>query len=125
MVVAQRLLKKICKGCIVDHHVPPEALIELGVPESELGEYNSLKKGEGCSACNYTGMSGRMAVYEVLWISANVKDSIFKSDSPLNIKRRAMKDDGMLTLRMSALLKLKKGLTTVEEVLNSTVGDDV
>lgn len=125
LVVAQRLLKKVCKRCITDARVPPETLLQLGVLESELHEYNELKKGEGCQDCNYTGMSGRAAVYEMLWVSAAVKDSIFKNESPLNIKRRAVKEDGMITLRRSALRKLKAGQTTVEEVMTNTVEDDL
>lgn len=124
MVVAQRLLKKICKNCITEAKVPPEVLLEIGVKEEELPQFNNLRKGEGCVECNGTGLSGRMAVYEVLNITANVKDSIFKNESPLEIKRRAVAD-GMKTLRRSALLKLQRGLTTVEEVLSATVEDDL
>jgi type IV pilus assembly protein PilB len=125
LVVAQRLIKKVCQGCVTKVSVPNETLLEMGVPEAELGDYQNLKKGEGCEKCNGTGLSGRLAIYEMLWVSAAVKDSIFNNDSPLNIKRRAMKEDGMITLRMSALRKLKSGQTSVEEVLGVTLGDDI
>lgn len=125
LVVAQRLIKKICRRCPVETKVPPEVLLELGVLESELPEYNNLKKGEGCAECNHTGLAGRAAVYEMLEVSSAVKDSIFNGASPLEIKRSAVKSDGMMTLRRSALLKLKEGITTVEEVLASTVEDDL
>jgi type II secretory ATPase GspE/PulE/Tfp pilus assembly ATPase PilB-like protein len=52
LVVAQRLIKRICKNCISDARIPPETLMELGVHESELPEFNNLKKGEGCEKCN-------------------------------------------------------------------------
>ena len=125
LVVAQRLLKTICKRCITDHKVPRETLLEIGVKEEDLDQYNETKKGEGCEACNYTGLAGRCAIYEMLNITAPVKDSIFKGESPLNIKRTAVKENGMLTLRMSALLKLRDGMTTVEQVVNGTVEDDL
>lgn len=125
LVVAQRLLKKVCKRCITEVRVPPEVLLQLGVLESELPEFNSLKKGEGCEECNFTGLTGRAAVYEMLQVTATVKDSIFKNESPLNIKRRAVQSDGMITLRRCAIRKLKAGITTVEEVMNSTVSDDL
>ncbi len=125
LVVAQRLVKKVCRRCVTDVKIPNEVLLNLGVPEAELGEYTNLKKGEGCEDCNYTGLSGRAAIYEMLWVSANVKDSIFRGDSPLEIKRNAIRSDGMFTLRKSALMKLKAGLTTVEEVMSGTVEDDI
>lgn len=125
LVVAQRLIKKICSQCIRDHKVPPEVLLDLGVPEAELGDYNNLKKGEGCPACNGSGLAGRLAVYEVLSVTSSVKDSIFRNESALEMKRTAVKTSGMITLRMSALRKLKKGQTTVEEVLGATVADDL
>jgi type IV pilus assembly protein PilB len=125
LVVAQRLLKKVCRKCVIDHRVPNEVLLEMGILESELPEFATLKKGEGCEACNYSGMSGRAAVYEVLWITANVKDAIFKNDSAINIKRRAIKEDGLISLRRAALLKLKAGVVPVEEVLTGTVKDDL
>src|SRR5690606_12218916 len=105
--------------------IPPEVLLEAGVLEEELPEYNNLRKGEGCQECNGTGLAGRMAIYEMLEVTAVVKDAIFNGASPLEIKRRAVKEDGMITLRRSALLKLKRGLTTVEEVLSATVEDDL
>jgi type IV pilus assembly protein PilB len=125
LVCAQRLVKKICSRCITDHTVPREALLEIGVKEEDLDQFTNLKKGEGCETCNYTGLSGRAAIYEMLNISSAVKDAIFKGESPLNIKRAAVKADGMLTLRMSALLKLRDGVTTIEQVVNTTVEDDL
>ncbi|MCB0411685.1 MAG: type II secretion system protein GspE, partial [Bdellovibrionales bacterium] len=125
IVVAQRLIRKICKRCSADFKVNPDVLISLGVPEGEVHEYNSLKRGEGCDACNGTGLSGRMAIFEIMRMTAAVKDAIFKGASPLELKRHALQHDRMRTLRASALLKLKSGITTVEEVLNSSVGDDL
>lgn len=124
LIVAQRLIRTNCKHCLVEVNVPNQTLLELGIPEERLPEFASLKKGQGCSECNSTGLAGRMAVHEVLKISAPVKQAIFKSASPLEIKKQAI-DAGMMSLRMSAIEKLKRGLTTVEQVMASTVADDV
>ena len=125
LVVAQRLIKRICRNCIADVRVPNETLLEVGVLESELHEYSQLKRGEGCEKCHGSGLSGRQAIFEVLNVSSAVKDAIFKGASTLEIKRSAVKHDGMITLRRSALLKLKAGQTSIEEVISGTVGDDL
>lgn len=123
IVVAQRLVRKICSKCAVPHKVAPEVLIKLGVPASELGDYSKLKKGEGCAECSGSGLKGRLAIFEMMRMSTRVKEAIYKGANPLEIKRCAVQD-GMRTLRQAALLKLKAGLTIVEEVLNTTVADD-
>ncbi len=124
LVVAQRLMRKICDKCSIETTVPTEVLLKLGVPEGELHEYNKLRKGEGCERCGGTGLKGRMAIFEAMKITNAVKEVIFKGGTPLELKRHAVMHDKMRTLRGSALLKLKRGLTTVEEVFNSSVGDD-
>jgi type IV pilus assembly protein PilB len=122
IVVAQRLLRKNCMKCAQPIKVPPEVLMKLGVPETRVPEFKSLKKGQGCEECGGTGLKGRVAIFESMTMTANVKDAIYSEASPLNIKRQAIKD-GMRTLRQSALMKLQAGLTTIEEVLNVTVAD--
>lgn len=124
IVVAQRLLRRNCPKCSVDHTIPKEVLRKLGVIEAELANFSKVKKGEGCEACGGSGLKGRMAIFEMMTMTAGVKEAIYKSASPLEIKRMAIQD-GMRTLRQAALLKLKAGLTTVEEVLNTTVSDVV
>lgn len=124
LVVAQRLMRRICIACKTPIKVANDVLLELGVSESDLPHYNELYKGEGCADCNNTGLKGRVAVHELLLMKANVRKAIFEGASPLELKRQAIKD-GMKTLRQSALMKLQKGLTTVDEVLNATVGDDL
>lgn len=124
LVVAQRLIKGICKSCIVEHRVPPEVLIDLGVKEADLEKYKELRRGEGCGECGGMGTRGRMAIFEVMQVTAAVKEAIFKGASPLELKRHAIAKDNMKTLRQSALLKLMRGQTTVDEVLNTSVGDE-
>lgn len=124
IVVAQRLLRRVCLKCAVPEKVPPEMLLKIGVPQAQLMEYSKLRKGEGCEECGGLGLKGRMAIFEIMQMGASVKEAIYRGGSPLEIKRQAIAD-GMRTLRQAALLKLKAGLTTLDEVLNSTVADDI
>lgn len=124
IVVAQRLLRRVCLKCGVPHKVPPEVLKKLGVPEEQLADFKGTRKGEGCEECGGTGLKGRLAIFEMMRLGFKVKEAIYKGASPLELKRCAM-EDGMFTLRHAALMKLKAGLTNVEEVLNNTVADDI
>lgn len=124
IVVAQRLLRRNCPKCSVPDKVPAEMLIKLGVPADQVGDYSKIKKGEGCEECSGLGLKGRMAIFEVMRMTSRVKEAIYRGASPLELKRHAIAD-GMRTLRQSALQKLKVGQTNLEEVLNSTVADDV
>ena len=125
LVVAQRLMKTNCGRCSVPHEVEENVLLDLGVKEADLGLFKDLRKGEGCSHCSGTGFSGRMAIFEVMEVTGAVKESILKGASPRYIKRYAVREGGMSSLRQSALLKLCRGQTSVEEVLNTSVSDDM
>lgn len=122
IVVAQRLLRKICTECAVEIKVLPDVLLKLGVQKEKLPEYAHIRKGEGCEKCHGTGLKGRVAIFEVMTMTTGVKEAIYKGGSPLDIKRQGI-SDGMRTLRQAALMKLKAGITTIEEVLNTTVSD--
>lgn len=124
LVLAQRLLRRICPRCSGDHKVPEEALLKLGVVPDQLDQFKNLKKGEGCDNCSGTGLKGRVAVFEFFRMTASIKEIINKSPSPLEIKRAAIAG-GMITLRQNALFKMRMGLTTAEEVVGNTVADDV
>ncbi len=125
LIVAQRLVRRICRNCVTDVRIPNEALLEIGVLESELPEYASLKKGEGCDKCGGSGLKGRMAIFEVLEFTSGVKEAIFQKKSTLEIKKQAIVEGKMISLRRSAILALKDGLTSIEEVLAGTVEDDL
>lgn len=123
-VVAQRLVRKVCPTCSEKIDVAPQVLIDLGVPPKEVSEYEIYKgRGENCKTCSGTGYKGRMAVYEVMPISEELKEFILSGASALEIKREAMRQ-GMKTLRRSALDKLKLGITTTEEVVRNTAPDN-
>ncbi|MCX7977538.1 MAG: type IV-A pilus assembly ATPase PilB [Bdellovibrionaceae bacterium] len=121
LVVAQRLVGKICESCKTPIEVPPQTLLNLGVPQQELQEYR-LFKGKGCANCNGTGIKGRTAIFELMPMVEKIKEAILKGASSGQL-RYLCRELGMRTLRRSALLKLKRGQTTIEEVLNASVKD--
>ena len=96
-------------------------LIDLGVPPSGVADFN-LMRGTGCRTCNNTGYKGRIAVYEIMVITEELKEFILNGASTLELKREAIRQ-GMKSLRMSALGKLGEGMTSVEEVVRATAGD--
>lgn len=119
LIQAQRLVRRICKECKAQVHTPEEALIDVGLPASEIGEIKTFK-GAGCPACNGTGYKGRVGLYEVMEISEDLRELILVGASGLELRRKAI-EEGMLTLRQSGLEKIRQGLTTVEEVVRETV----
>ena len=126
LILSQRLLRKVCKDCSrLATNIPPHLLIDLGVPREEVPDYAGkiYEKGSGCSNCNDLGYRGRFAVYEVMQITPAIKTAIFNKASPKDLKRNAVQRDGMKTLRQSALGKLKEGLTSIEEVIRTTLPD--
>lgn len=121
LVLAQRLVRKVCPQCKEEVEVHPEALREAGLLPSD-GRSTKFFRGRGCSNCNNTGYFGRQGVFEVMPISPIIRRMILDRASTAELKRQAM-DEGMLTLRQHALLKLKSGITTLEEVLRETASD--
>jgi len=118
LILAQRLVRKICPHCKTKIDVPPNALEEIGFNKEEAKTI-SVYKGKGCEYCNNTGYKGRVAIYEVMPISDKIKDMILHEASVSEIKQQAIRE-GMSTLRMSGLKKIKEGVTTIEEVMNAT-----
>jgi type IV pilus assembly protein PilB len=121
LIMAQRLLRKICASCKSDVQLHPEVLRELGISD-EASRKETFKEGKGCVDCNNTGYKGRVGVYEVMPMSARIRDQILDRASTADIKKQAV-TEGMLTLRADSLVKLKKGITTAEEVLKETAAD--
>lgn len=121
LIVAQRLVGRICEACKVAVDVTPDVLIKLGVESKEVGDYH-VYKGKGCSVCNNTGIKGRRAIFELMRMTPKMRDLILTGASQAELRITA-RLEGMRTLRRSALLKLKRGETTIEEVLNNSVKD--
>ena len=122
IILAQRLVRKICDHCKEPAAIKPEVLINLGVDSAELSSGFTTFHGRGCHNCNDTGYRGRLAVYEVMVMHDLLKELILKGASAMELKREAVKL-GMSTLRMSALQKVRQGLTTVEETIRVTDTD--
>ncbi len=121
LIVAQRLVGKICESCKTPIDVPEQTLLNLGVAKEEIRDYQ-IFKGQGCANCNNTGIKGRIAIYELMTMSNKIKEVILGGGNSEQLRILA-RQEGMKTLRRSALNKLKKGVTTIEEVLNSSVRD--
>ncbi|NWF76136.1 MAG: type IV-A pilus assembly ATPase PilB [Nitrospirae bacterium] len=121
LIASQRLARKICPNCKEEDKVPISALIQLGFPEDEAKGIQCYK-GKGCSSCNNSGYKGRIALYEVMPLSEELKEMILEGASADELKKTAIRL-GMKTLRMSGLSKIKNGITTIEEVLRVTFGD--
>lgn len=125
IVVAQRLIKTVCKNCSEAYEPKKDVLLELGVPENELELYSEVKKSNGCTYCIGTGMQGRRPVFEVLDFQENIREAILSNNTGQEIKKIAVHKNGMKTLRMNALVALQNGYTTIEEVINVTVKDNL
>jgi type IV pilus assembly protein PilB len=119
LVCAQRLVRRLCKDCREEIHMPPSALVDVGFPEEESARVK-LFKGKGCQTCNNTGYKGRVGLYEVMEITEGVRELVLTGASALELRRKAV-EEGMITLRGSGLWKIREGVTTVEEVLRETV----
>jgi type IV pilus assembly protein PilB len=115
-VVAQRLVRKICPSCRERAHVPEAVLRRMGFN----GEIPEVYRGRGCRECRGTGYRGRTGLFEVIGITDGIRELIYAGANASEIRRKAI-EEGAITLRQSGLIKISKGITTVEEVLRETV----
>ena len=119
VILAQRLGRRICKDCKYPVEGKEEDLAPYGhVPQGLANA--TFYKGKGCGTCNFTGMKGRVAIYEVMPVTETLRDMILKAASTAELREQAQRD-GMKTLRQSGLMKVLEGVTTVEEVLRVTL----
>ena len=121
LILAQRLVRKICTDCREPTKVHPQLLIDLGIPPDEVKSFPSYK-GKGCPICNDTGYKGRIGLYEVMPMKEELKELVLSRASASEIKKEAIRL-GMKTLRQSGIMKIKDGLTSIEEVLRTTIED--
>ncbi len=115
-VVAQRLLRKVCRICKRPYTPTPSEVRKLGYSTRDLRGAVFLK-GKGCEACNFTGYKGRTAVFEMLVMNEQVKDAILNNNSNYHIRRISVETSGLVSLLEDAVTKAAMGLTTVEEIL--------
>lgn len=120
-LVAQRLIRRVCKECKQEVPTPDNALIDIGFSPEEAKKV-TIFRGDGCKKCNGTGYKGRTGLFEVLKVTQNIRESILSGATTEDLRRLAIKE-GMITLRKSGLEKIKQGITTVEEVLRETVNN--
>ncbi len=122
LIVAQRLVRKVCQNCKQPEKLPAQTFVDAGFSPEEAATIVS-HKGAGCDVCNKTGYKGRVALYEVMPIRDEIKDLILQGASVFDIKKQAIAS-GMKTLRRSGLLKVKAGMTSLEEVVENTFPDN-
>jgi len=120
IIVAQRLARRICQDCKEPHEYPRQTLVDMQVPEALLSQ--PLYKGRGCQTCGDSGYKGRVALYEVLRCTDELKDYILQGYSTAELKAEAIRM-GMDSLRMSGINKMYEGVTTPEEVVRNTAPD--
>ena len=118
LITAQRLARRLCATCKAPLDVPRKALVDAGFKPEDLDGTWTPYKPVGCSACN-NGYKGRVGIYQVMPISEEIQRIILRGGSALDIAQQAGKE-GVRTLRESGLLKVKLGMTSLEEVLSVT-----
>jgi len=121
LILAQRLVRKVCMECREPIQVNPKLLLGLGIPREEINGFTAYK-GKGCSICSNTGYKGRIGLYEVMPLWDELKELVLSRASTVEIKREAIRL-GMKTLRMAGISKIKEGMTTIEEILRTTIDD--
>ena len=118
LVVAQRLVRRVCKECKEEKRYTREELVSLGM-DLEQASSMTFYKGRGCEACGGTGYRGRAGLYEVMALSPALRRLILRGASVEELRDQAV-SEGMLTLRKDGIKKLEKGITTLEEVVKET-----
>jgi len=120
MVVAQRLVRRICSNCKEEYSPTVEILNSIGI---EAKDGQKLFRGEGCHICRGTGYKGRVALYEIMTITDHLREMVIDGATTIQLKQAAIQE-GMESLRMAGINKIIEGATTVEEVLAITVADN-
>ncbi len=121
LVLAQRLARRTCQDCKAPIEIERATLEEVGFTPEQI-EGAVLQHGQGCNTCNGTGYKGRVALYEVMRFTDDLRDLVLQGASTAELKAAAIKG-GMSSLRMSGIKKCLEGVTTIEEVLRVTMAD--
>jgi type IV pilus assembly protein PilB len=118
-IIAQRLVRRICKHCKTFYEPDDKVLYELALKESDIAG-KKFAFGKGCDECNYTGYAGRKALFEIMRITDGIKSLILEG-SPTSAIREEARKNGMRNLREAGLLAIYDADTSVEEVLRETM----
>ena len=121
LVTAQRLARRTCKECSEPVEIPREALVDAGINAEEVGSFQPMQ-GKGCNTCNGTGYKGRVGIYQVMPVTDEIRDAVYAGKNSDDINNIAV-SQGVKTLRMAALNKVRDGSISLEECLRVTVGD--
>ncbi len=121
-VMAQRLIRCICEHCREEYEPPPDVIASLGTG-AEVLQGRKLVRGHGCNQCSLTGYSGRKGLFEIFLINDAIQHMIFEKVSVSDMRRHA-RELGMRTLREDGIRKVGAGVTTLDEVLRVTMGDE-
>ena len=125
LVIAQRLVRRLCRHCHTPEHASPEELAaaarELGV--TDLSGAGGLMRGAGCDRCRNTGYKGRVGVFEFLPVTESLHRMIVARRSARDLRRQA-REDGMRTLQQCAWLQATRGLTSLHEALANAMGEE-
>jgi general secretion pathway protein E/type IV pilus assembly protein PilB len=121
-VLAQRLVRCVCENCKEEYQPPESEIKQLGAAARQFADVK-LYKGRGCPQCNLTGYKGRLGIFEIFTVTEEIQRMIYEKvpASELRVRAREM---GMRTLREDGLRKIAAGLTTIEEVMGETMGDE-
>jgi type IV pilus assembly protein PilB len=117
-ITAQRLVRRICSNCRAEAAYTPEILRAARITEEQAASMTFFR-GEGCDACNGSGYSGRQGLYEVMRMTPDLRRMILQGESTDELNRTAI-EQGMITLRGDGLVKVRKGITTLDEVIKET-----
>jgi type IV pilus assembly protein PilB len=118
LITAQRLARRLCMTCKAPADIPHDTLVEAGFPDEDVDGSWTPYRPVGCSACN-NGYKGRVGIYQVMPISEEIQRIILADGSALEIAEQAQRE-GVRSLRQSGLVKVRQGLTSLEEVLAVT-----
>ncbi|HDS08946.1 MAG TPA: type II secretion system protein GspE, partial [Firmicutes bacterium] len=122
LVLAQRLVRKICEKCKTPVKIPKKELEKLNISEQDMNDV-TFYEGKGCSFCDGSGYKGRIAIYEVMPIFEETKELIINGE-PATVLKKHMMSKNINTLRASAVNKFKAGVTTLSEVYRVTAADE-
>lgn len=120
LVMAQRLVRRICNNCKEEYSATPEELAMIGLDSSRVTD--ALYHGKGCIECRNTGYKGRLAIFEMIPMARELRKLVYESANEDDIRQAAL-NNGMVTLREAGLARVLDGTTTTEEILRSTIED--
>lgn len=121
-IIAQRLVRTICRKCKDEYLPAPDVLSELGLKEEDV-KGKKFYWGKGCGECNNTGYSGRMAIFEIMLMSESLKELVLTNASTERLRMRA-KEEGLTMLRESGIFEIFDGRTTIDEVVRETLSQN-